>query len=285
MQANKLPSNLRLGAVHLTIANLERSLDFYQNAMGFKMHRQENKIAYLGAGADDLLVLYENPTATPLRRHQAGLYHFAILVSSRWELARVLYQFATTETPIQGASDHTVSEAIYLADPDGNGIEVYRDRPRQDWTLPNGEIAMGTDALDLNGLLTELNAENIEWSGLSAETTIGHVHLHVDRLDIAEQFYRDILGFDLMMRYGDMASFLAVDGYHHHLGINTWQGTGVPAPLSDSIGLRQYSIRLPNQADLEAVMSRLSAAKISYNSDEIGIKVHDPAGNGILFHF
>ena len=282
MQTNKLPANLRLGAVHLTIADLKRSLNFYQNSLGFKIHRQAGRIAYLGAGAEDVLVLYENPQANPIQRRQTGLYHFAILVPSRWELARVLYQFAITETPIQGASDHTVSEAIYLADPDGNGIEVYRDRPREEWTLPNGEIVMGTEALDLNGLLTELNDANIAWDGLSSETKIGHVHLHVDHIDTAEHFYGDVLGFDLMMRYGAMASFLAVGGYHHHLGINTWQGRGAPPPPSDSIGLRQYAIQLPDQVDLAAVMERLSEAHIPFNQTDLGLEVHDPAGNGIV---
>lgn len=282
MLANQLPSKLRLGAVHLTVANLQRSLDFYQNSLGFQLHRQERQIAYLGAGAEDLLVLYENPQATPLRRRQTGLYHFAILVPSRRELARVLYQFTITETPIQGASDHTVSEAIYLADPDGNGIEVYRDRPREEWTLPNGEITMGTEALDLKDLLTELNEDNIAWDGLSPETKIGHVHLHVDRIDTAEHFYRDVLGFDLMMRYGDMASFLAVGGYHHHIGINTWQGHSAPPPPSDSIGLRHYVIQLPNKADLVAVEGRLNVADVPFNNTESGLEVRDPAGNGLV---
>ncbi len=284
MTTNTLAPDIELGAVHLTVTNLEKSLAFYQNSLGFKLHRQEGNTAYLGAGLEDLLVLYENAGATPLRRRQTGLYHFAILVPSRQDLAHVLYQFAVTETPIQGASDHTVSEAIYLADPDGNGIEIYRDRPRDQWTLPNGEIVMGTEALDLNGVLTELNEDNIQWDGLASGTKIGHVHLHVDSIQTAEHFYIDVLGFDMMMRYGDMASFLAVGGYHHHLGINTWQGIGAATPPENSVGLRYYVINLPNQDELDAVAERLNAANISFNATEQGILVNDPAGNGILLH-
>lgn len=284
MTTNTLTPDIKLGAVHLTVANLERSLTFYQHSLGFKLHRCEDKIAHLGAGADDLLVLYQDSQAIPLRRRQTGLYHFAVLVPSREELAHVLYQLAVTETPIQGASDHHVSEAIYLADPDGNGIEIYRDRPRDQWTLPNGDIVMGTEALDLNGVLAELNEDNVQRNGLVGDTKIGHVHLHVDNIETAENFYINVLGFDLMMRYGDMASFLAVGGYHHHLGINTWQGVGATPPPENSIGLRQYVITLPNQAELNAVVDRLTAANISFSSTEHGIFVKDPAGNGILLH-
>lgn len=281
---NKLPAILKLGAVHLTVATLARSVAFYQNSFGFQVRHQADKIAYLGAGEADILVLYEDASAVPLRRRQTGLYHFAILVPSRWELARVLYQFAITETPIQGASDHNVSEAIYLADPDGNGIEIYRDRPREEWQMQNGEIVMTTDPLDLNEVLTELNQNEQEWAGLDPATKIGHVHLHVADLDKAEHFYANILGFDVMMRYGSMASFLSVGGYHHHLGINTWQGEGASTPPPNSIGLRHYAIQLPSSRDLEALQLRLNDAEIAFTQTEANILVHDPAGNGILFH-
>jgi catechol 2,3-dioxygenase len=281
---NKLPATLKLGAVHLTVANLARSVAFYQNSFGFQVRQHTDKIAYLGAGEADILVLYEDASAVPLRRRQTGLYHFAILVPSRGELARVLYQFAITETPIQGASDHNVSEAVYLADPDGNGIEIYRDRPRDEWQMHNGEIVMGIEALDLNDVLAELNQTDKEWAGLDSATQIGHVHLHVADLDKAEDFYANVLGFDVMMRYGAMASFLSVGGYHHHLGINTWQGVGASTPPPNSIGLRHYAIQLPSSQDLAALATRLNDAEIAFTQTDTTILVHDPAGNGILLH-
>jgi catechol 2,3-dioxygenase len=276
-------TNYTIGTVYLNVGNLDRQVAFYEDIIGLQIHERNGKTARLGAGGHDLLVLTETPDKK--RVHGVtGLYHFAILVPERAHLAKSLKRFAETQTRLQGLSDHLVSEAIYLADPDGNGIEIYRDRPRDEWQMHNGEIVMGIEALDLNDVLAELNQTDKEWAGLDSATQIGHVHLHVADLDQAEDFYTNVLGFDVMMRYGSMASFLSVGGYHHHLGINTWQGVGASTPPQNSIGLRHYAIQLPNSQDLEALQLRLNDAKIPFTQTDTNILVHDPAGNGILFH-
>lgn len=269
-----------MGAVSLTVRDLARSLEFYQHNLGFKLHRQEGKQAHLGAGDADLLILNENPAAPPLRRGQTGLYHFAVLTPSRVALAQSLQRLAETQTPIQGFADHNVSEAIYLADPDDNGIEIYRDRPRSEWKYENDKIKMGTDPIDLDGILAELEGQNLPWTGLSPDTIIGHVHLHVSDIKSAEAFYCGVLGFDLMLRYGPSASFVSAGGYHHHLGLNTWAGVGAPPP--DSIGLIWYAVVLPDQGALDEVVSRVKIAGAPIEAHEEGTLVRDPSQNGIL---
>lgn len=270
------------GAVSLTVSKLSRSLSFYQENLGFQLHRQEEKRAFLGAGGADLLILNENPKARPLRRGQTGLYHFAILTPSRFALAQSLKQLADTQTPVQGFADHNVSEAIYLPDPDGNGIEIYRDRPRSEWEYVDGKIRMGTDPLNLDAVMVELKNKEAVWKGLYPETVIGHVHLHVSDLKPAQHFYCDVLGFNLMLRYGPSALFVSAGGYHHHLGLNTWAGVGAPPPPADSIGLNWYEIVLPDQAALDEVVNRVKAAEIAVEERSDGVLVRDPSENGIL---
>ncbi len=188
MTAHTIHPDTHLGYVHLTVANLERSLAFYQDRLGFQLRRRSGQTAYLGAGGPDLLLLTEQPGARQVSR-VTGLYHFAILTPSRVALAQSLRRLAETRTPVQGFSDHGVSEAIYLADPDGNGIEIYRDRPRSEWPWENGQLAMVTDPLDVEGILAELGPQPEAWPGLSPQTTLGHIHLHVARLKEAEAFW------------------------------------------------------------------------------------------------
>lgn len=271
-----------MGAVSLTVRDLARSLEFYQHNLGFKLHRQEGRKAQLGAGDADLLILNENPAAPPLRRGQTGLYHFAVLTPSRVALAQSLRRLAETQTPIQGFADHNVSEAIYLADPDGNGVEIYRDRPRGEWEYDNGKIKMATDPIDLDGILAELNGQNLPWTGLHPDTVIGHVHLHVSDIKSAEAFYCGVLGFDLMLRYGPSASFVSAGGYHHHLGLNTWAGVGASPPPPDSIGLIWYAVVLPDQEALDEVVTRVKVAGAPIETHADGFLVHDPSQNGIL---
>jgi catechol 2,3-dioxygenase len=271
-----------IGAVYLTVADLSRSLTFYQQNIGFRLQWQENGLAYLGVRPHTpLLVLHERPGARPARR-VTGLYHFAILVPSRLHLAHSLHHLAETQTPLQGFSDHLVSEAIYLADPDGNGIEIYRDRPRQDWYDADGNFLLGNAPLDTDGILAELAGDSEEWSGLHPDTVIGHIHLHVAHIPPAEQFYTGVLGFDLMARYGPTASFVSAGGYHHHIAFNTWAGVGAPQPAPDSVGLRWYEIQLPDTAALEEVADRIRQAGLPLEERPDGLFVRDPAQNGIL---
>jgi catechol 2,3-dioxygenase len=266
-----------IGAVHLTVSDIERSLAFYQDIMGFKIHSREGNIVHLGAGGDDLLVLYGDPDATPLRQG-GGLYHYAILVPNRYELAQTLKRFAETRTPLQGLSDHFVSEALYLADPDGNGIEIYADRPRENWEYMDDIVNIGTVYLEPNLLFAELaGRENEAWDGLHPDTVMGHVHLHTADVVAAEKFYRELLGFDLVMRYGPYMTFVSLDGYHHHIGLRN----GRRKPDDDHVGLRYYGILLSSKR-LEAALERLIAAQIDVQEQDGGYMFRDPSNNGVL---
>ncbi|MCB0017975.1 MAG: VOC family protein [Anaerolineales bacterium] len=272
----------RLGAVSLTVSDLERSLRFYTEVIGFKLLQQMQNTALLGSKENaPALVLTGQPDAAPLRRHTTGLYHFAILVPTRLDLARSLRQLAETRYPVQGASDHLVSEALYLADPDGNGIEIYVDRPRAEWPRRNGQLLMATDPLDLDGLMRELEQDDTAWAGLPEQTQIGHVHLHVADLDEAENFYGNVLGFDIMFRYGPSALFVSAGGYHHHLGLNTWAGRGAPPPSANTVGLRHFTVILPDEAERSRLLAHLRDSGISFSEAGDVITLRDPSHNGI----
>jgi catechol 2,3-dioxygenase len=271
----------RIGQVALTVSDLERSLAFYQERLGFGVHRREAESATLGAGGLDLLALYAVPGARPAQ-NRSGLYHFAVLYPERLSLARALQRVAATRTPVQGFADHGVSEAIYLPDPDQSGIELYWDRPRAEWPMEYGELAMVTEPLDLDDLLLEVERTSGGWNGLPAGTVIGHIHLHVAHIPEAIDFYRGVLGFDLMQRFGQSAAFLSAGGYHHHIGINTWAGVGAPPPPPGSTGLRWFVIEAPDQSALEAVLERIEKAGLKVESQADGWLTRDPSANGIL---
>jgi len=268
-----------IGGVHLTISHLDRSIRFYEAHLGFALHRRDERTAWLGAGGPDLLVLSQCESA-PRVRGTTGLYHFAILVPSRRDLGRALRRMVETDTVLQGVADHGVSEALYLADPDGNGIEVYRDRSRAEWPIVNGQLHMGADPLDVDAILAEDDGR--DGRGLAAGTVIGHVHLHVARLDEAQRFYVDVLGFELMQRYGPSALFVSAGGYHHHIGLNTWAGVGAPPPPPGAIGLRHFVVKLPDASARAAVEARLRSANVPIEATPDGLLVHDPARNAIL---
>jgi catechol 2,3-dioxygenase len=277
-----------IGAVHLTIASLDRSLRFYIDRLGFQLNARQEGVASLGAGSRDLLVLHESAEAKPVPR-TAGLYHFAILVPSRIDLARALRHLAIMQTPMQGFSDHLVSEAIYLADPDGNGIEVYRDRPRAEWPYVDGRLQMATDPLDVEDLLREADRDAQSGAGpadaappavmLPDGTRIGHVHLHVSFLEDTEEFYTRALGLDVTARYGGSATFMSAGGYHHHVAANTWAGVGAPQPPTGAIGLRRFEILVPDNAARDSAGESLQRAGVSVSSEGEVILVKDPSGH------
>jgi catechol 2,3-dioxygenase len=283
-RAGSIPPDTTLGPVVLTVADLSRSLDFYRDRLGFKLHRQQDGTAALGAGGADLLVLVEQPGAQRTPR-TTGLYHFAVLVPSRLALAHSLRRLIETETPVQGFADHLVSEAIYLPDPDGNGIEIYRDRPRDQWPRVNGQLQMATHPIDLNGILGELTGRDKQWIGLHPDTVIGHMHLHVRNVDEAERFYHEVLGFDKIMRYGPSAAFLSAGGYHHHIGLNTWAGVGAPPPPPESVGLRWFTIQLPDPAARDAIVDRCRQTGVTVEEHDDGLFMRDPSQNGIVLAF
>ncbi|HZW02607.1 MAG TPA: VOC family protein [Anaerolineaceae bacterium] len=273
-----------VGALALTVSNLERALDFYTRTIGFTRLNGDPaaKSAVVGVDQVPLLHLTEQPGA---RRpaNTTGLYHFAIRLPNRLALARVVYHLAEVNAPIQGVADHGVSEAVYLADPDRNGIEIYRDRPEDDWPVDDqDQIMMYTDPLDVEDLLGELSGQQAAEPQLPAGTVIGHVHLHVADLEQADAFYRGVLGLDLMQRYGEQALFFSAGGYHHHVGVNTWAGQGAPPPPPDSVGLRWFELRLPDEEALNAVLDRLRTAGRPVEPHPRGHLTHDPSQNGVL---
>ncbi|MCC7126475.1 MAG: VOC family protein, partial [Acidobacteria bacterium] len=239
----QLPSDAHIGEVTIGITDLDRSLAFYTDVLGFVVHARDDRSAALGAdGGRTIVRLEELPQPEPRPRRASGLYHFAILVPSRAALGRSLRRLAITRWPITGVADHLVSEAVYLDDPDGLGIEIYRDRPRESWALvAPGEYAMATDPLDVEAIMAEPGAD-APWSGLDAGTVMGHVHLHVPDLATAEAFYGDEIGFTPVVRRYPGALFVSAGGYHHHVGLNIWAGRGAPPPPVSAPGMRRFTI-------------------------------------------
>ena len=237
--------------------------------------------AVLGAGTTPLLLLTERPGAKPFPGYGAtGLYHFAVLVPTRADLGRWLRHWLELGLPMPGQGDHLVSEALYLSDLDGNGIEIYRDRPREEWTWEGGSVRMATDPVDIRGLLELAQAEGQPWEGMPQGTRLGHIHLQAADIAAARRFYHDILGFDVTAQLPG-ALFVSAGGYHHHIGLNTWQSRGAPPAPEGTAGLRFYNIELPDAAALAAVVARLDAAGISYERSGDAVIVRDPFSNRI----
>lgn len=275
-------STLQIGVITLSAAHIEKTAAFYQQILGLKEVGSQSVGWTFGVGGRGLVRLLDTPTAKSYNR-RPGLYHFAIRVPDRFSLARVLFQLAERNYPLQGAADHGVSEALYLADPEGNGIEIYRDRDRSEWTKDeNGQIEMFTDELNLEHMLFELKGKLDPWTGLEPRTDMGHIHLQVNNLEAAQQYYVHILGLDLQTAYGDQAAFLSADGYHHHVGINTWRSLNAgPAP-EDAAGLAYYQIKFYSIERREAVKERVLAAGLPFSETAEGYLVSDPAGNRII---
>jgi len=272
-----------VGAVHLTVADLERSLDYYRRAIGLQVHGRDNGRARLGAGGEDLLVLYEQPGAEPAP-HNTGLFHFALLLPSRADLARWMVHAAEEQVALTGMSDHLVSEALYLRDPDLHGIEIYRDRPRAEWPMTgNGGVAMDTLPLDARAVLSSLGGGEPPFDGLPRDTRMGHVHLQVADVDATERFYAGVLGFDIMAHLGDQATFLSAGGYHHHLGGNTWNSRGASPPPPGAAALRHAEVVVPDDDELQRVAGRVAdAGQDPEPQADGGVLVRDPSQNALL---
>jgi catechol 2,3-dioxygenase len=279
-----LPAETTLGPARLIVADLERSVTFYHDTLGFRVLHREGETAALGAGDDatPVLELTALAGARPKPSRTTGLYHVAILTPGRDALARSLYHLAVSRYPLQGASDHIVSEALYLADPDGNGLEIYRDRPRENWYDADGQFQMGTLPLDLEKLLEEgaTSTDERPWTGLDGGTRVGHVHLQVSDLVAAVRFYTEGLGFEAMIDMASMgAAFVSTGGYHHHIGLNTWTSRGAPPPPADAAGLRVFEIVVPDGKTLDEVAARLTALDVPFEITEATIEARDPSGN------
>jgi catechol 2,3-dioxygenase len=233
-----------IGRVRLRVADLDGERSYYERAIGLRALSDTE----LGVDGATIVELIGDPDAPPAPPGSTGLFHFAILVPDRPSLARAVERVVGAGARFTGASDHFVSEALYLRDPEGNGIEIYRDRPRSEWQYePSGELRMGTVALDLDSVMAELPAGADP--GMPEGTVVGHVHLHVGDLRAAEEFYAGRLGLDVTVRSYPGALFLSRDGYHHHIGLNTWQGAGAPPPPPGSRGLEDFEMTLPDVAE------------------------------------
>jgi catechol 2,3-dioxygenase len=272
-----------LGPVHLTVSDLAQSVRFYGDILGLFSLPREGETARLGMGDGTVLLeLSTDPEAVPRSSRSPGLYHFAVLLPSRGGLASFLRHVAERGYALHGASDHQVSEAIYLPDPDGNGIEVYSDRPRDEWRYRNGQLGMTTEPLDVEGLMAELEDPDHPWDGLPSGSRIGHVHLQVSNIEDAELFYSRLLGFDITQRYGSAAVFLSAGGYHHHIGLNTWRSAGAPPPPDRSLGMRYFTIVLPNREEMERLADRARRANIAWEERDDDVLLRDPSGIGVL---
>ncbi|HEX4282795.1 MAG TPA: VOC family protein [Solirubrobacteraceae bacterium] len=281
--ASRIDPDTSVGTVRLTVADLDRSRVFYEQVIGLRSIELDGGTVALGAaGERPLIELRGDSTAPHLSRRAPGLYHLAILVPTRLDLAFALARLAEARYPLDGASDHLVSEALYLSDPDGNGIEIYRDRPRADWPRAGDQLQMSTLPLDLDDLIGELRAATGLQAGVPSGTKIGHVHLQVSDLSEAEGFYNGVLGFDVIVRGYPSALFVSAGGYHHHIGLNTWHSAGAAPAPEGSVGLRSFEIELPDEPALEAVLARLDAASIPSTRQDDGVRVRDPFGNGVV---
>jgi catechol 2,3-dioxygenase len=273
-----------MGAVRLTVSDIDRSRLFYERALGLRAKDGDDGTITMHAAAGPALVeLHGDSSAARLDPRNTGLFHLAVLVPSRLDLAFALARLGSARWPLDGASDHLVSEALYLSDPDGNGIEIYRDRPRDEWRRSDGELEMATLPLDLQGLARELSSVAEPQTEAPPGTRIGHTHLQVSELDEIEAFYVGVLGFDVIVRHYPGALFVSAGGYHHHLGLNTWNSRGSgPAPPG-SVGLRSFEVQLADKPALDAVLGRIDAAGLT---TEVGAAhgthiVRDPSGNAV----
>jgi catechol 2,3-dioxygenase len=276
----EIAPSTHMGTVELSVADLDRTLDYWQRVVGLRVLARDDGTASLGA--DQELVRFVEERGARPADGRTGLYHVALLVPDRPSLARWLAHAARDGVGLEGLSDHYVSEAIYLRDPDRHGIEIYADRPRAVW---EGQVMqrMTTEPLDVEGLFGELDDPASEpFDGLPTGTVVGHVHLRV--ADVAETvaFYRDVLGLGLMAQLGPMAAFLSAGGYHHHIGANTWESRGA-APAGDGFAtLRHATVVLPDRAERDRVAARVADAGQEPEARESGILVRDPSDNAIL---
>ncbi|MEW6179398.1 MAG: VOC family protein [Chloroflexota bacterium] len=281
----------RIGRVALVVNDLQGQIDFYRQVLNLKVHWQTESEAGLGAGGEDFLHLTQNPTARRYPR-TSGLYHFAVLFPNQRELARAIARLFTLRYP-NYPTDHIMTKTTYLSDPEGNGIELYAESPEDGyWTLAeghyitrrkDGSLSSGREPLDVEKLFSLLSPQDKLENPLPAETRIGHIHLHVSSLDPAVDFYHRFLGFDLMGQDQSIRmAFVSAGGYHHHIGLNTWQGEGAPPPPADAAGLQYFAIQLPEREEVERLKRHLISHTLPIQEVDNGFMVRDPSQNRIL---
>lgn len=283
-----IPTETHIGNIHLQVSDLKQSHDFYSHLLGFRPIRQENGTVWLSASGlpPASIILTELSGAWPKTRETTGLYHAAIRVPTRYDLARIFRRLIDENWPVDGLSDHLVSEGIYLTDPDGNGLEIYHDRPREEWPHRNNYIAMDTKPLNPKNLLAVLPEDVPVWEGLPPKTDIGHIHLRISDLARAEFFYQGVLGFEVTQRDYPGALFFAAGGYHHHIAVNVWAGENIPPSPHDAVGLISFAIHVPDEVTYNTLRDRLAAADIpaaeqSSPDYSLSMLINDPDTNGI----
>jgi len=278
----QLHPQAHVGAVHLTVADLDRAHSFYEGFLGFTaLKRQEGIIALSAGDSPARILLTEHRGARPRPPHTTGLYHVAIRLPQRVDLGRALLHLSRARYPLQGAADHLVNESLYLTDPDGHGLEFYADRPREQWVWQDGQVQMDTAPLDVDSLVHIAEQDRRPWSGVPNGTGIGHVHLQVHDLEETEAFYGKLLGLEVTLRFSSGALFFAAGGYHHHIGANTWAGRGNPPP-PDAVGLRHLALVVPDQAAYQQITDRIKGSDVLWEEQSAGLFFRDPSQNGVL---
>jgi len=281
--ARVIHPDTHVGQVSLIVSDLPRVTAFYEQVLGLSSVAEDDGRVLLRVGDGPTLVELRGDSGAPARDSRApGLFHLALLMPDRKQLAMALARLAANRWPLDGASDHLVSEALYLSDPENNGIEIYGDRPRAEWPEQDGSLAMATLPLDLENLLAELGDASSVEPGAPAGTRMGHVHLKVSDLDRAEDFYVGVLGFEVTVRRYPGALFVSAGGYHHHLGLNTWHSAESPPASPGTAGLHSFEVVLPGGDELEKVLARVRESGLETEPEAGGQLVHDPFGNGVL---
>lgn len=264
----------------LKVRDLNKSLNFYQEILGFEvLEKAANKVLLTADGSTPIITLTSSDKIIKKLPKRTGLYHFAILLPERFQLGLFLKNLRENNYDITGGADHGVSEAIYIKDPDDNGIEVYSDLDNSEWNRKNGQIEMITDPLDYEDILDETGDR--VWDGIPKKTKIGHIHLHVDNLEKAEEFYVQGLGFDVIQKMGKSALFLSTGGYHHHIGLNTWNGVGADSQPENAAGMGYFVIKFPDQRTISETLDNLKKMGYKVIEKENDIFIEDPAGNSI----
>lgn len=271
--------NIFVSQIRLKVVDIEKSIEFYTKIMGFNILNREDKEVILTAdGVNPIITIVEPENVVPKLPRRTGLYHFALLLPSRFHLGLFLKHIREEGYPIIGGSNHGVSEAVYIEDPDENGIEIYRDIDSKEWKRNGNQINMVTDPLDYNGIVAETGGE--KWNGIPKETIIGHIHLHVGDLDEAKRFYCDGLGFDLVMKMANSALFISSGGYHHHIGLNIWNGRNAQPLPDNSVGMKYFTIIFPDDATRKERINKLKSLGYEVIEDN-DMFVKDPSNNYI----
>jgi catechol 2,3-dioxygenase len=278
--ANRTP--LRIGTVGLIARDLDLLTNYYRDLLGLTVMERTGKVARLGTGGVTLIEIEHRPDALPDDPSTAGLYHTAFLMPTRADHARWIMHVARNRVPITGASDHGVSEAFYLDDPEGNGVEVYNDRPAERWTWQDRLVVMQTRQLDIEAILDEIDRATATYPAAPEGLRVGHIHLRVGSVEQAEQFYRGPIGLELTRRRGG-ATFMSSGGYHHHVGANVWHSDGADARDMNRAGLSWFSMELAEPGAIDAMAGRLRAANAPVEASPGGVETADPWGTRIRF--